>query len=76
MEAKSEQESSLTHFQVTDRLILRNKIIQHFIRGISEKQLLFKLYELLQKQKHPGNFFHPLSVGPTVPSDSLKSYKV
>jgi hypothetical protein len=73
MDTKPEQESSLTNFQVTDRLILRNKILQHFIRGVSEKQLLFKLYELLQKHKHPGPFFQPLAVGPSVLADSLKN---
>lgn len=73
--AESKIESSLKYFQVTDRLILRLKVLQHFIRALAEKQTLFKLYYLLSDTKHEGHFFQPLGIAPLVKSSALDKFR-
>lgn len=63
--AKTDNENVLRFYSVTDRLILRLKVAQHFTRSLAEKQALLKFYDLSKgvERNDPKYELHPVRVG-------------
>lgn len=60
-----ERPNTIYFHSVIDRLILKKKVLEHFLRSLAEKQALLKFYSL-SNENNPAleaNNFHPLIVG-------------